>query len=483
MTGFIVTPIIIRGLSKELYGAWAMILQLLNYIALTNLRSSTTLKITLTATQYNEDAEYKRRQVGAAIRMWLFTLPLTFLVSFIIILVSNHIFKTEDRYDNIIKFALIISIIAFVTDQLLSISANLMRGSNMDYKGIGIRSVAIIISAALNILAIKLHLSIIGLSISNFISILFTGVVWYYLAKKYIPWWGISKPTKNELATYRINTFHIFLSSIGALLVLSSDAFLLGLFVSTEIVAIFVTTSSLLRIFIVPISNIVSSANAGLAGLCGLGQWERVLSIRRELLNMVMFIFLVFAVNVLLANEPFLKIWIGRGYYGGNWLNFFFVLGYFLFLIQMVDVIILDGLQQYKIRSRTYLLGAAIVLLFTILFVPKYGILGMATISMVAKLFSLISFRYFISKKINVKLSILFTELFRPILVATVIYLSLSIINWDAQNWFQLIRNGIIITIIAGTLLFFGGFDKDARRLMLLRVSASQKVLIKKLQK
>jgi O-antigen/teichoic acid export membrane protein len=483
LSGFVVTPIIIKGLSKELYGAWAMILQLLNYIALTNLRSSTTLKITLTATQYNEDFDYKRRQVGAAVRMWLYTLPLTFFVSVIIILISNHIFKTEAKYDSTIKLALVVSVIAFATDQFLSISGNLMRGSNMDYKGIGIRSIAIIIGGGLNILAIKLNLSIIGLSISNLISVLFTGFVWYHLAKKYIPWYGIGKPTKKELAIYRTNTFHIFLSSIGSLLVLSSDAFLLGIFVNTKVVAIFVTTSSLLRIFIVPISNIVSSANAGLAGLCGLGQWERVLSIRKELLNIVMFVFLLFAVNVLLTNEPFLKIWVGDGYYGGDWVNFLFVVGYFLFVIQMVDVIILDGLQQYKIRSRTYLIGASIVLVLSLLFVPKSGMVGMAAISMIAKLFSLLSFRYFISKKIDVKFSVLFSELFRPILVATVIFFAFSMIDWDAQNWLQLIRNGMIITIIAGTLLFFAGFNGEARKLMLLRLKTSQKIILKKFQK
>lgn len=45
LVGFVVTPIVIRGLGAELYGAWMMLQQTAGYLALSDLRPMGTLKI------------------------------------------------------------------------------------------------------------------------------------------------------------------------------------------------------------------------------------------------------------------------------------------------------------------------------------------------------------------------------------------------------------------------------------------------------
>jgi hypothetical protein len=76
IVGFVVTPIVIRGLGAELYGAWTMIQQSVGYLSLTDLRPMGTLKFTLAVKQHLDDVAEKRRQIGSALVIWACSLPL-----------------------------------------------------------------------------------------------------------------------------------------------------------------------------------------------------------------------------------------------------------------------------------------------------------------------------------------------------------------------------------------------------------------------
>src|SRR5688572_26353175 len=55
IVGFLISPVIIRNLGAELYGAWSMIGQIQGYFGLTDFRSAGTLKALLVVQQHKDD--------------------------------------------------------------------------------------------------------------------------------------------------------------------------------------------------------------------------------------------------------------------------------------------------------------------------------------------------------------------------------------------------------------------------------------------
>ncbi len=104
LVSFVVTPIVVRGLGTELYGAWRMMQQSVGYLSFTDLRSMGTLKFTLAVRQHVEDVEEKRRQIGSALKLWMITLPVFVACGIILIWQVSNFIKVRPQYGEYYAF-------------------------------------------------------------------------------------------------------------------------------------------------------------------------------------------------------------------------------------------------------------------------------------------------------------------------------------------------------------------------------------------
>ena len=73
---FVVTPMLVAGLGRSLYGVWEMLARLIGYMSASDARPMEALRLVIATRQGLNDPAGHRRAVGSALIVWMFFLPL-----------------------------------------------------------------------------------------------------------------------------------------------------------------------------------------------------------------------------------------------------------------------------------------------------------------------------------------------------------------------------------------------------------------------
>src|SRR5437868_6522638 len=76
----VITPILVSGLGRVVYGVWEMLARLGSYMSATDGRPTEALRLIVAQREAETDQEPKRRQIGASLAVWALTLPLVFVI-------------------------------------------------------------------------------------------------------------------------------------------------------------------------------------------------------------------------------------------------------------------------------------------------------------------------------------------------------------------------------------------------------------------
>lgn len=465
VTGFIVTPIIIRGVGAELYGAWLMIQQSMGYLALSDMRPMGTLKFTLAVTQHIEDHVAKKRQIGAAIILWFITLPPALLMGFLIVWFTPQLIRTQENYIFIIRLTMAIVVVNLVFDRIASLPGNVLRGLNLDYKRMGVNAGTILLVSVLSVPFIWIGWSLPGLAFAGFMGVIFTGVIQYWIVRKYIPWFGLALPTIKEFKEFTKTSVWLFISCFSFLLLNASDLLIVGYILGPTSAAIFGTTSAILKMSIEPVVQLLSSGNAGLSKLCGAREWGRLSKIRHELYITALALMTIIGGIVILLNKFFIKLWVGENFFGGDILNFLMVVATSGILFVRVDGIILDSILEFKKRAQVTLVAGFINLLLGVLLVKQFGLVGIAIASAIGKVGLAIYFNSTVSKHINIPLVDNSNTLKRMLLFMLVIFLGLMwfVPYMRISSWRNLVIYGTATIIIIPLIGWRFGVDNSGK--------------------
>ena len=378
IVGFIVTPIVIRGLGAELYGAWMMIQQTMGFLALSDMRPMGTLKFTLAVRQHINDVQEKRRQIGASILLWAGTLPVILAVGAGIVWASPFFIQTAAEYTREVQIAMALAVVVVALDRLLSLPGNVLRGMNLDYTAMGLNAATLLFGGIFTVVAIWGGWGLPGVAAASMIGIAVAGGVRFFIARHVIPWFGASRPTRKELLGFVRLSGWLFLAGLSGLLLHGSDLLLIGVILGPSAAAVYATTGAVLRLMIGPLGQILSSGGPGIAGLCGSGEWHRVNKVRTEMHVIAVGIMAVVGAGVLALNEPFLRLWVGDGFYGGHLTNVLLVLIAFEMVLFRVDSVIVDSMLEFRPKARAMLISGVFVVVAGGYMSSIWGLPGMA---------------------------------------------------------------------------------------------------------
>ncbi len=192
MTQFLVTPLLIRSLGMPLYGAWMMIQQTIGYLALGDIRPMSTLKTALAVRQHVDDHEEKRRLVGAALRITLYTLPFLLLVGAVITWFAPHFIRLEPEHTWALRVTMAIAIATFTFDRLLTLPSNVLIGTNRDYMSMGLSAASVVLSGVLMVVAVRAGFGLPGVAAAVTLGALIYNAGRYVVARRVVPWFGSS---------------------------------------------------------------------------------------------------------------------------------------------------------------------------------------------------------------------------------------------------------------------------------------------------
>jgi len=396
-----VTRVITEKLGSNLYGAWTIILQILSYIALTNLNTSTTLKIRLAAINHHVDNNKRQLLLSASRKLFHYSLLLTFFVTVIIICISGRIFTENTENIPEINIVLIFGVFAIMVDQYGSLYSNALRGSNLDYRGLGIRSLVFILSNVLNVGFLFFGLGIVGLAISSLLGSIITALSWRKLTKNVLRWYKIVKVHYDFFYAYSKQSIMTLVFSIGNLVLVNSDAIVIGIILGNKYAGFYFISTTMVRSLIIPtITILLSSSGVGLSNLINSNNNERTRLVTTEILQIATLILGAGGILYMLFNENLIHYWVGHKFYiGENVEVFFLVLVVVQFSNNLIQYLI-DGLQLYKEKAIVSITSALIFVPVAIILLKNFGLIGFIIASILSSLISIFSYLT-IMKKIN----------------------------------------------------------------------------------
>lgn len=372
----VITPILVSGLGRTLYGVWEMLGRLVGYMAAADGRPTEALRLVISQ-QQAADPAVNRRSVGAALMVWVLMLPLVGVVGGILAWLAPSLTHAppESRYD--VRIASILLVISFLFTSLSTIPESVLRGMNLGYKRMGLQASLSVIGGALAAWAVHEGFGLTGIGASQIVRAILIGVCFWFLVRKYVPWFGVVRPEKKNVKGLLGMSVWLSVGELVAKLLLASDVLILGAIVSPAAVTTFVLTGYAARTGLGIFVFSAGSAMPGMGGVLGAGQTERALQLRRELLTLTWLFVTAVGTTILIWNRSFLTMWVSAQNYAGPWVDLLIVMVISQTAFIRTDSYIIDAALKPKGRVLVGAVTVVATLALGITLTHAFGILGL----------------------------------------------------------------------------------------------------------
>src|SRR5262249_54757830 len=149
-----------------------------------------------------DDPDVKRRYVGSALGVWLLFLPLLTLVGLILVWVSPAIARVGPDRFAAVRITCSLLVFNFLGGNLLALPESVLRGMNLGYRRMGLQAGLSIVGGLLTAGAIYLGLGLIGVAGAQVVLSVVTGVFFWLLVKKCVPWFGFARPKRSDVRAF-----------------------------------------------------------------------------------------------------------------------------------------------------------------------------------------------------------------------------------------------------------------------------------------
>ena len=466
-TNLVLTPVIAGLLGQSLFGVWTMINQINNYIALGEFRVASVLKYQLAGLQHSRDFPHKRRLVGASVLLLAAILPLLSLAIIVVAWMSPAIFPGVHEHLPAIRWAMGISGAGMLLMQVVSVPGGVMRGENLDYKAMWLRSFLVVFTSVVGLGLLFYGWGLIGLAVAVLLRQIIYTIVWQVLACRHVSWYGVERPGSAEVSSAARGSVWVFCSGLGFLALSTGDLILAGIMLGPAAASTYYVTGALLRFAIMPMGSLNAASGPGLAGLCGAGDWTRLGKVMNDYSLITQFYLAWIGAVALAVNASFIHSWMGPSYDGGHLLLALLLVGRVLLTQIEVDGNVLDGMLCFRQRAMVLAGGVMLALAVSVWAGRHWGLAGMAAGPLAGRLLTLVLFRRLIS---NAQPGLHLGGMFRPRLLLVTLALWalawMSIQRYQPVGWKTLAVTSAITAGLSFVLLCFVGLGAEDRGLI-----------------
>jgi O-antigen/teichoic acid export membrane protein len=474
IVGFIIHPLLVRGLGDYGYGAWQVLQRLIGYASPAGGRSNQALKWTIANRQSSTDYQEKRRQVGSAIVVWLLFLPLLVLLGSILAWFAPLWLNASPELILPIRLTAAILVVNLIVLNLVDLPRAVLVGENLGYKRMGLSALLIFIGGGFTALALYFDTGLVGVATASLAATLLTGALFLLVARLYIPWFGLARPSFSSARKF-LGLSGWFLSwSFLVILMKSSDVVLLGLVDSVELVTVYSLTRYVTETIIYFITVVVFGIAPGLGRFVGSGDFSKALRVRNEIMLFTWLLATVAGITILLWNHSFVQLWVGAKYYAGLTPNLLIILMITQFVLIQNDSTIINLTLDLRRKVLLGLLSVVLSIGFAAILVGVYqqGIIGLC-LGIIAGRFCLsIGYPWLIGSFFGVSLRTQFSNILRPVCIsALLIFLALTLSpHLEVTTWLRLILAVMLTSLIVLLLAFFLGFSAIQRERVVHRI-------------
>ncbi|MGH7559678.1 MAG: lipopolysaccharide biosynthesis protein [Gemmatimonadales bacterium] len=374
----VVTPILVSGLGRTVYGIWEMLSRLGGYMTVTDGRSTEALRLVIAQKQESPDDGEKRRTVGAALMVWLLMLPVVLAAGVVLVAwVAPALIRPEGALQGDVQLTLAILAGAFVATSLGLVPESVLRGMNLGYKRVGVQASLNILGGALAAAAVWQGLGLVGLAAAQAVKVVLAGLVFWMLVRRFVSWWGTARPTRPEVRALFGMSLWLMAGDAVAKLLLATDVLILGAIVAPAVVTTYALTGYAARTAVGLHVFAAGAAMPGLGGLLGAGEHDRAAAARREMLVLTWLFVTVIGGAILLWNPAFIRLWVGPENYAGAGIDLLIVLIAVQTAFIRTDAYLLDAALEPKARVLVASAAAVVTIGLTIPLTHLFGLPGL----------------------------------------------------------------------------------------------------------
>ncbi len=470
IAGFILTPFLVTRLGDAVFGVWQVLERLIGHASPAGGRPGEALKWTVAHAQHSTDHEWKRRQVGNAVVVWLMFLPLLALIGAVVAWYAPiWIHVPPDSYARVRLAALILVVDAMLFG-LFYLPQSVLQGENLGYKRLGLSMVMVFIAKTLLAVAVFMGFGLVGMAVATLAGTVLWGVLYVYIARTRVAWFGIAKPSWAEVRSFLVLNWWFLLWNLVMTVMLTADVVVLGIAGNPRLVTTYTLAKYLPQAITLAVATLIFAIMPGLGGLIGRGDLERAVKIRTETMSMVWLFTAVSGTLVLLWERSFLHLWVGDGYYPGAATLLVIMLMVLQFAIIRVDSNIID--LTLKLRAKTLLgtVSAALSIALSWYFVAvlDMGIIGLAVGFMIGRVIVSVAYPAIIGRMLAIPPQRQVIGAVRPALATGVLFVCSAMLGRTlfAASWIALLTGIAVSGLVILVLTFFVGLSAGHRRLV-----------------
>jgi O-antigen/teichoic acid export membrane protein len=460
-----VTPILVAGLGSSLFGVWQILGRLISYMHAADGRPTQALKWVIANRQSIDDEETKRRHVGSAMGVWLLFLPLLAVISAALIWISPHMTRVGPEQFSTIRITCALLVVNFLLIQLISLPEAVLRGMNLGYKRLGLQASLNVVGGALSIGALYIGAGLIGLAAAQAILAALTGVLFLAVVKKYVAWYGVSRPSFAEVRSFLKLSVWWFAWTTIHKFIMASDILILGVVASASAVTTYSLTGFAGVTLLSLVTTVLAAVMPGLGSVIGQKQFERAAALRNEMMAASWLLLAAIGSTILLWNRSFVHLWVGDQHYAGPWANLLIV----MMIVQLIfirnDAYVIDLTLELREKVVMGLIAAAVSIALSAALIPRLGIAGLCLGMILGRLSLTISYPFVINKRFGKRRLPNLSRAIRPALTMALMFGGCAYLGEKvlADNWVVWALSGGLTFLLALAVAVLVGLSRDVR--------------------
>lgn len=404
---FIAAPIILQLTSESLYGFWITTMSILGYLALTDLGLGVSLTRFIAAYAKKGNSVELNRLINTA----LFVFCIAGLIFLIIGLsISSNIpswFKIPEKESEIVLSAYTFAIISGSIALPLSIFSAIVVGfQQMAVIHIS-KNIISILGVIFSIILLYNDVGLVSLPIASIFVVLFSALISFIYATKFFSNLVFNFSYVNMKDLKKLLSFGSYfqLGRIANTVALSSDNIMIAATLGAAKVTPYTFTSKLPIMFSVSLaSKLPNAIFPAMSEMFANNEFSKLRDTYKKLTFFAVRLALLGGSLIFIINPIFVKLWVGVDYYGGNLLNFIFVLWAIFDTIYRGTTSIIYASGDLKKWTIATSLEAVLNILISILLIPSLGLVGVALGTLISKLMTTGFYTpWLVCKKINLK--------------------------------------------------------------------------------
>ncbi len=375
---FIMNPLILMFVGPAHFGLWQMLNRFTSYLNAPAGQPSQALKLIVARDQQEICPQFKRKSIGAAVGIWLLMIPVFLTGGFILITLVLKFVELPSQDLEAVKWTMIILVGSTLIRELSVIPMNVIVGMNQTYKLMGLKSGSQIVVAIATWLLLMDGYGLTGMAAAQTLGVVTLGLFGMLLAKRFFHWFGIECPAWKFFKTqFKFNTWYITSQIIGVVN-MTSDVLLIGIVISPTAVTSYVLVGFAPSLLTVLGSHIAGASLATQGKLLSKSTYKRFKHARDRLFLYTWSLMTCGGCLIIIFNQSFISLWVGREYFPSQTLNITLVLASLATGLLKLEEASINASLNLKNKVKLSALITTLSITAAVVLASKYGILGVA---------------------------------------------------------------------------------------------------------